>query len=491
MSVSVHQRITNSHIKPKANFYEGGRVTQANRDFYNATSDFESTAKFDRDTLRARARWIFANNPIMANIDETLTSNIIGSGIRFQFKTDNDLLNKEIELKWKFAKDNLDITGRDSFDYMCSVIFQNRLVDGELPIYMPYIKEFGVPCLKLQPIEVDRFALGFIETKNGMFFDGIETDNVGRVIRYHFENNTFQTARIVKKQLDTAIGLPANAVLYYYKRENRFSQYRGISEYKQTIIDLKNFSAQMRATIESARSRANISYVVQKEHIPERGSFSKNESNDPIELINGIFVKYLKVGEKIEKLDPDMAGDNFKDFVSAVIRLIATGRKVSYELAFRDYSEVNYSSARMSLLQDYKLFDREFRHFCDYVYKPIFLRWLELEAMKGTFKHLSYEQYIKEYQILKQSIRLYAPKREWVDPLKESKAIEIELNSMTTNLEAVYSKRGEDWEDELRQIAKEQAFMKALGLERRDTHTPLSNQEFDDEKPAKKKEKDE
>lgn len=484
MSLSLHSLITNS--QPKANFYEGGKITQANADFYNATSDFETTAKFDRDTIRARARWLYGNNSIMANIDAVLRAYIIGAAIGFQLKTENEALNKEIELLWELAKDELDITGRDNFDVMCGVILQNRFVDGEMPIYMPYVKEFGIPSLRLQPIEVDRFSLGYMQNENGMFFDGIETNQVGKVIKYHFENNTFQHAKIARKQPKSDIVLNASDVLYYYKRDNRFSQYRGISEYTQVILDLKNFAAYMKATIESARSRANISYVVQKENIPDRNSFARSNTNDPVELINGIFVKYLKAGERIEKLDPDMAGDNYKDFISSVIRLIATGRKVSYELAFRDYSEVNYSSARMSLLQDYKLFDLEFKHFCDYVYKPIFFRWLELEAMKGSFRHLSYEQYKKELPILKKAVRLYPPKRDWVDPLKESKANEIELNARTATLQSIYAKRGEDWEESIAQIAKEQKLLKELGIEPQDTQLNLSNQDFDDEKPRKK-----
>ena len=45
-------------IKPKPTqkraFYEGGKKTAANRDFWNANSPFEDTAKSDRDTMRAR-----------------------------------------------------------------------------------------------------------------------------------------------------------------------------------------------------------------------------------------------------------------------------------------------------------------------------------------------------------------------------------------------------------------------------------------------------
>lgn len=462
--MSIHSMITNS--KPKSNFYDGGRFTRANRDFYNANSDFEVTASPDRDTLRARARWIHENNPIISSIDEFISNYVVGQGLKFQLKTEDEKLNKEIEAFWKWSKDTLDITGRDTFDHICNVALKQRMQDGEIVFYMPFIKEFGKPSLKLQAIEVDRFGLGYQQLESGLFFDGVETNSFGMPIRYHFENDVFQNTSIAKRKVNSHISLPAKDVLYYYKRDNRFSQYRGISEYKQVIIDLKNFSAYIRATVESARSRANIAYVLSKENLSnsERTPFGKVNQGDPIKEINNIFVKQLRQGEKLEILDPNNTGDTYKDFISSIIRLIATGRKVSYELAYRDYSTVNYSSARMSLQQDYKNFDKEFTHFVNYFYIPIFMRWLEVECMKGTFKNISYSQFIEQKQQLKASIKLFPPRRDWVDPYKDAKGDEIMLKNGTTTLETIYAKSGEDWEENLRQRAKEIKLQKELEI---------------------------
>lgn len=40
----------------KRRFYEGGRITKANRDFWNANSPFEVTATPDRDILRFHSK---------------------------------------------------------------------------------------------------------------------------------------------------------------------------------------------------------------------------------------------------------------------------------------------------------------------------------------------------------------------------------------------------------------------------------------------------
>ena len=51
-----------------------------------------------------------------------------------------------------------------------------------------------------------------------------------------------------------------------------------------------------------------------------------------------------------------------------------------------------------------------------------------------------------------------------VDPAKEANAQEKRLKNMTTTLAAEYARQGKDWETELRQVAKERALMRDLGI---------------------------
>ena len=53
---------------------------------------------------------------------------------------------------------------------------------------------------------------------------------------------------------------------------------------------------------------------------------------------------------------------------------------------------------------------------------------------------------------------------EHVDPAKEATAQATRLSNHTTTLAHEYARQGRDWEDELRQRAKELALMAELGL---------------------------
>ncbi len=409
-------------------FYEGGKVTQANNDFWNGTSDFETTASPDRDRMRARARWLSANNPIMDNIDNAIINNVIGTGISLQSVTGKQKFDNDVEDKfkaWAETPSACDVTGRFTFYDIQRIILKSRMVDGEIFIYKKITKD----GLKLQLIEADAIDSG---RNDG----GIELDNSGVPKMYHFRDINGET-----------FSIKAEFIINYFSPD-RPSQVRGVSEYKQAILDIKNFSAFQTASIQGARARANIAYVVQNSG---GGNPYGADMEKQIQSINGVSVMYVKQGETINKLDPDSVATDYVQFSENTIRLIATARKVSYELAFRDYSKVNFASSRASLLQDFKRFDHEQTHLTLHILNNIFKTWLEVEVLKGNLKanglKASPEKWIKPKWIY--------PKRDLVDPLKEITAIEKKIKMGITCESDVANQNGEDYEQIIAKKAKE------------------------------------
>ena len=75
---------------------------------------------------------------------------------------------------------------------------------------------------------------------------------------------------------------------------------------------------------------------------------------------------------------------------------------------------------------------------------------------------------------------------EHVDPAKEATAQATRLANLTTTLADEYARRGQDWETQLRQRAKEIALMSELGLAPAQTAPPDSpeNSDAEDEEEA-------
>lgn len=187
----------------KRAYYQGAKKTGANRDFWNANSPFEQTAQAERDTLRARARWLSVNNPIMGNIDNSYLTNVIGKGIGLQAKTSDKTLNDEIEKRFKLWMKNCDISNRLHFFDVQKMVLSNRMIDGEIFIYKKITKD----GLKLQIIEADSID-------SSMGDNGLTIDADGAVTFYHFLDKN-----------NNKIKIKSEFIINYFKME-RPTQYR-------------------------------------------------------------------------------------------------------------------------------------------------------------------------------------------------------------------------------------------------------------------------
>lgn len=442
--------------KLKRGFYEGGKRTGTNQDFWNANSDFENTASPDRDTMRARARWLHENNAIMANIDATIVRNSVGNGFTFQSKCGKENINKQIEALWsEFIKPkNCDVTGRQHFGGIQQLILSQRMCDGEIVIKKHLSKNKSNP-FQIQLIEADRFDTSLSVRSDVNRVDGIEVDAMGAPQNYVFRDGLMSSVKV-----------PSSEVIHYFKMGNRATQYRGLSEYKQAIVDLRNFAGYQTSTLKSARARSSVAYAIETNNVQGHMASmlqGSKEGSDPIYDINGVMVQYLNQGEKLHQYDPAVKGAEYGEFVRACVRLIATARQISYELAFRDYSQVNFSSARASFIQDHKRFSNEQWHIVTYVLNPLFESWLDANVMAGNIKGLGVSAYFINKSDFCQP-RWVAPAREWVDPLKDINAIQKEIDMGITTIEEVAAARGKDLEDVIASRVKINKMLKDAGI---------------------------
>lgn len=455
-------------------FYEGAKQTRLNRDFNIQNNHFELQAGGDRNMLRARARWLSANNPICKSIDNSIIKNVVGSGISLQSRINKnevknaEELNNKIETLWNefIKKQNFDVTGRASFRKFQKLLLKAKLVDGESLINCVWTKDKKFP-LKFQLIEVDQFddtknSFGFSVSKNNnAVFSGIEVDENGAPIAYHLKT---EINSISSKRFD------AKNIIHFYDAE-RVTQYRGISEYAQTINNLKDFQAYNDSEIIKNRILASFATFIKTSNVGgnifgDKQTGQKQGSNDPIKEITAGMIKYLRPGEEVQSIQSNQLGNSYNDFITNTIRIIAAGRDISYELAIRDYSKVNFSSARASLIQDNKRFDDEQILLVEDALNPMFEMFMDSVVLSGALQvpndyWINKEKYINAVWIM--------PTREWVDPLKDIKSIEYEIKLGLNSRTRAAAGKGRNFEDiideqinEEKMIAEKRA---AAGLE--------------------------
>jgi len=157
----------------------------------------------------------------------------------------------------------------------------------------------------------------------------------------------------------------------------------------------------------------------------------------------------------------DAPDGQFEPFTRAMLRAVAAGIGCSYETVSRDYSQTNYSSSRLSLLEDRE----HWRTLQDYVIKnfhqPVFEAWLEMAVLSGALSLPGYESNPDRYRASRWVPRSW----DWVDPQKEVDAYTKAVRSGFKTQAEVVAEGGGDIEDLLTARAAEVDRAEQLGLQ--------------------------
>ena len=186
--------------------------------------------------------------------------------------------------------------------------------------------------------------------------------------------------------------------------------------------------------------------------VPGEGDALGEASLEP-----GVLMR-LRPGKSISFSDPPTIGVEMADFQRAMIREIAAGCGIPSFLVDHDMSQINFSSARVAIIEFRKKIEAAQDHFAFQILRPVWRRWLTLEILSGRIDAPLTEEVLRH--------RWIAPKAEWLQPDKDvaaKKSMAIAAG-LTSRREAVAS-RGINIEELDNQIASDRAREKALGLD--------------------------
>ena len=152
---------------------------------------------------------------------------------------------------------------------------------------------------------------------------------------------------------------------------------------------------------------------------------------------------------------------DFAAFMRTELHKFATGVGLTYEQVTGDLQGVNYSSIRAGML--------EFRRACEqYQYhvliqqgcEPIMRRWMDEAVLAGKLDLPGYFQDPYPYQ----QVNWVPPGWEWVDPLKEAQAAQMDVRNGFISRSMVVRSRGLDPSVVDEQSAQERSSAKEAGL---------------------------
>ena len=413
-----------------------------------------------RTVLLARARDLERNSDIAESAILGILRNSVGSsGIIPQAHVlrpngeENEELNDRIEALWTewAKKENCDASGQSTFSEIQSMVLRRRIVDGEIFIRKIITKDRKFP-LKLQLLESDQLDIYKVGEN---IYDGIEVDEYLKPIAYWF----------FKESISSGIGqasirVPASDVIHIFNKK-RPSQIHGISELAIVMQRIKDTKEFIDAELVAARIAACFAIFIRRNNPGGNvGRFTVDKDNKPIQSIEPGMVSYLGVGEDVIDAKPDHPKTTAGEFISLQQRLAGAGLGQSYELLSRDLSKVSYSSVRQGNLEDRKTFKIFQQYLVDHLCLQVWEAFVESSVLSGALKISDFSANKQRYSMA----RWVTPGWEWVDPLKEVRAASESIEMGAGTLEEVCGQKGRDWQEVLKQRAREIEYAKALGL---------------------------
>lgn len=174
--------------------------------------------------------------------------------------------------------------------------------------------------------------------------------------------------------------------------------------------------------------------------------------------------RILRPGETATAASLQRNNENFDSFMRYMLREIAAGIGVSYEALSRDYSQSNYSSSRLALLDERDLWRVLQKWLINNFLIDVYREWLDAAVICGRIQIKDYFANKRRYQAAEFKPRGWS----WVDPQKEIKAYQqaVQLGIMSRTDAATASGNSRDYEEICRDISKEDQLLRDYDLKR-------------------------
>lgn len=422
--------------------YQAAMQNRLTADWLTSKQAADTILRWQLPKLRERSRDLWRNNDYAKAFGRKLKTNVIGSqGIILQNKARiangqlDKTANQQIEdafERWSDPK-NCTVTGRLSRHDLDKLVIENVARDGEVFIQKirGFDNEFG---FALQLIDADQVDIDFNEDSvTRQVIMGIEVNDYGRPVQYWLKGKNGR------------FPVPAERMIHLFDQD-RIDQHRGVPWVHTAILRLRSLGAYEEAAIIAARVGASGMGVVLK---PKTDDDKYTGETDGENLDSGAYLDNVSPGAMLElppgsdfkTYDPAYPASNHADFMKAVLKGAAAGLGISYNSISGDLEGVNFSSIRQGVLEDRDVYKDLTKWQSTHVHNNYFKEWLALAALTNQVSIP-----------IKKTAQFARPKWQgrgfdWIDPLKDAKGKETDLNNYVTSPQRIAAERGVDIED--------------------------------------------
>lgn len=445
------------------------------------------------DDLRYQSRDLYRNNPLAGGALRTLSTNVVGTGLLPQSMIDTKILglSDDAANEWQSdaeryfflwaASQNADIRRTLNFWQMQDLVFLTALMSGDAFTIRRFKERsgslFGV-CL--QVVEGDRCASPWgSETPSDHIRGGVEMDDDGAPIRYHFlQEHPGETlprsSKLAKWTSTPAFDENGMRLTLHHYEMDRPEQARGVPYLAPVVEALKQLGRYTEAEITAAVVSGMFSVLVKTETpsgmaggaipgaIPGQvGGVQMAPAGTGLTRLQSGMIMDLAPGESVEVVNPNRPNTAFDPFVMAVMRQISARLELPLEVLVKHFT-ASYSASRGALLEAWKTYRRRRAWMVASLCQPVW-EWVISEAVARGYLDAPgfFDNPLRRAAWL--GCSWTGSPMGQLDPLKEAKAATEWMNNKATTLQRVTAEYfGDDYEDNLRQIARERTMIAGL-----------------------------
>jgi lambda family phage portal protein len=442
----------------------------------------------ERLTISDRSADLIANNPHATSIvDSTALATVGGPGLLPQSKPAFKWLGISEEAAaevaeqaewcfWEWSR-QADVEGEDHFSDIQYLTIRNMIGGGEylnLPVNVSGPgRTFDLAIQVLDPRR--------LRTPHNLFSDKDIRDGIR--LGPHSERLLYYVADPDDGHLTTTLTsqhfreIPAwighrRGIFHGFHRKDA-EQVRGISALAPVIKLFRDYDDYMDFEVIGAILAASFPVFIETPDGEEPGEYTGDTTDAPaasggvqkIKEYHPGQVLYGSLNQKPHILgNNNRTGNSFPVFVETLLRAMGAACGLPYEVVAKDFSKANYSSARAAMLEAWRLIqfyqNWMINHFCQPVWEMVF----EEAWLRGRILLPAGAPDFYRAKALWTNATWTPPKRGHIDPVKEIASGKEALVSNMLTMADWYAEQGKDYEEELRQIAKERELMKELGL---------------------------
>jgi len=411
----------------------------------------------DAATLRIRARSLVQNSPYIARGIGSLVANVIGTGIIPRSLAKNATAIDDLWDAWTKVCDS---DGRLDFYGIQAAAHRAMEQDGEVLIRLrPRRPEDNLPVpLQLQLLEIDWLdSSRNISNGANAVINGIEYNPLGKIVAYWLFDQHPGEMLGPRRARSSSAPVSADRIIHLYNPE-RPGQGRGFTRLAPVIARVRDLTVYEDAELARKNLEARLS-VLASGDVSTMGNFDPQDlrTEEQIRkdgnlgnLSSGSIIQ-VPTGLSLTTVQPH-AMPGYVEYVKHQLHLIAAGMGITYEMLTGDVREVNFSSARVAMLEFRRNAEQlQWLVLIPKLCTPIWQAFIDAADLAGKIKSPDY------------ACDWSTPKWDYVNPVQDVAADLDEISGGLSSFSEKLRRRGYKPDAVFKELKKDMERLKADG----------------------------